>query len=403
VVRNAYPYRELSWEIFLELFEFAVNGGYTLKHYEQYNRLIEQTPQRFVTASPRVIRRHRQNIGTIVEAARLRVKVLFKRRSKILGDIEEAFAQQLTPGDTFLFGGEVLEFVGVRDMYVETHKTKAKVSKLPAYMGGTMPLSTYLAEDVRLLMSNPARWIKLPPKIYEWLNLQSKFSQLPGSDSILVECFPHKKVFYFMIYSFEGRRANHTLGMLITRRMETLKLKPLGFTVTDYGLAISGLKLLNSEDVENLFNENILLEELTEWLQHSPLLKRTFRQVAVIAGLIERQLAGQRKTMRQVTFSTDLLYDVLMRYEPKHILLTITRQDVARVLLDLERLRDMLKRFQHKIIYQALSRPSPLAVPILSTFKTERLQGDAIFELLTHAELELEADKLIDEVREIVK
>jgi ATP-dependent Lhr-like helicase len=138
-------------------------------------------------------------------------------------------------------------------------------------------------------------------------------------------------------------------------------------------------------------------------LQHSPLLKRTFRQVAVIAGLIERQLAGQRKTMRQVTFSTDLLYDVLMRYEPKHILLTITRQDVARVLLDLERLRDMLKRFQHKIIYQALSRPSPLAVPILSTFKTERLQGDAIFELLTHAELELEADKLIDEVREIVK
>ena len=403
VVRTAYPYRTLGKNTFWELFEFAVNGGYTLQHYEQYNRLIEQENKNFITASPKVIRRHRQNIGTIIESPRLRVKILFKKRGKVLGDIEEAFAQQLTPGDTFLFGGEVLEFVGIRDMYVESRRSKAKVSKLPSYMGGTMPLSTYLAEDVRSLISNPARWLKLPPKIYEWLNLQSKFSQLPKIDNILIECFPHKKVFYVMLYSFEGRRANHTLGMLLTRRMETLKLKPLGFTVTDYGVAISTLKLLTAEEIQQLFKEEILHEELEEWLRHSPLLKRAFRQVAIIAGLIERQQAGQRKTMRQVTFSTDLLYDVLLRYEPKHILLMITRQDVARILLDLDRLTEMLKRFQNKITIQFLSRPSPLSIPILATFKTERLNGEAIFELLTHAELELEANELIEEVKAIVK
>jgi ATP-dependent Lhr-like helicase len=226
---------------------------------------------------------------------------------------------------------------------------------------------------------------------------------MPKPESILVECFPHRKVFYTVIYSFEGRRANHTLGMLITRRMETLKLKPVGFTVTDYGLAISSLRLLIPAEVPPLFDETILFEELDEWLKHSPLLKRTFRQIAIIAGLTERQMAGQRKTMRQVTFSTDLLYDVLMRYEPQHILLAITRRDVMRVLLDLQRLTDMLKRFQQKIVTQTLTRPSPLAVPILSAIRTERLQGEAVHELLTHAEIEAEANELIEEVKAIVK
>jgi ATP-dependent Lhr-like helicase len=404
VVTSAYPYRSLKKEIFSQLFQFVVDGGYTLQHYEQYHRLTKVDKNTYTLASDKVGRRHRQNIGTIVENARLRVKILYKRRGgKILGDIEEVFAQQLSPGDTFLFSGEVLEFVGIRDMYVETHRTKAKESKLPSYQGGTMPLSTYLAEDVRKLISNPARWIKLPAKIQEWLNLQNKFSVMPKPDSILVECFPYRKVFYTVIYSFEGRRANHTLGMLITRRMETLKLKPIGFTVTDYGLAISSLRMLTPEDVPPLFNETILFEELDEWLKHSPLLKRTFRQIAIIAGLTERQMAGQRKTMRQVTFSTDLLYDVLMRYEPKHILLAITRHDVMRVLLDLQRLTDMLKRFQQKIVTQILTRPSPLAIPILSAIRTERLQGEAVHELLTHAEIEAEANELIEEVKAIVK
>jgi ATP-dependent Lhr-like helicase len=402
-VSSAYPYRDLKKSVFQLLFQFVVDGGYTLQHYDQYHRLIEKNKNTFTTASDKVVRRHRQNIGTIVESARLRVKIVFKRRSKILGDIEEAFAQQLSPGDTFLFGGEVLEFVGIRDMFVETHKTKAKVSKLPSYMGGTMPLSTYLAEDVRQLISNPARWIKLPAKIQEWLQLQSQFSILPKSNSILVECFPYKKVFYFVVYSFEGRRANHTLGMLISRRMETLKLQPVGFTVTDYGLAISSLKLITQENVQALFNEDILYDELEQWLKFSPLLKRTFRQIAIIAGLTERQMAGKRKTMRQVTFSTDLLYDVLMRHEPQHILLAITRVDVMRTLLDLQRLSEMLKRFQHKIVMQTLSRPSPLSVPILTTFRTERLHGEAIHEMLSHAEIEAEANELIDEVKAIVK
>jgi ATP-dependent helicase Lhr and Lhr-like helicase len=399
IICSAFPYQQLEKTVFMQLFQFAVNGGYTLQHYEQYQRLQQNPDYSYSVSSLKVIRRHRQNIGTIIESARLKVKVLFKKKAKVLGDIEETFAQQLTPGDTFLFAGEVLEFVTIRDMFVETRKAKANESKLPSYEGGTMPLSTFLAEAVRQLINSPERWINLPSKVVAWLDLQRKYSALPAKDTILVEYFSYKKLFYCVIYSFEGRRANYTLGMLLTRRMESLHLKPVGFTVTDYGLAIGSLKCIDDRHIHDLLTENILHNEFEHWLNQSPLLKRTFRQVAIISGLTERQLAGTRKTMKQVTFSTDLIYDVLMRYEPKHILLAITRHDVDKTLLDLHRLSLMLQRFQGKIIVKSLARPSPMAIPILTTFKTERVHGAAIDELLSFAAQEAEANELMEEVR----
>ena len=402
-VRQAYPYSNISKDTFLQLFQFAINGGYTLQHYDRYQRLQQKTKYTYEIASAKVARRHRQNIGTIIESARLRVKILFKRKSKVVGEIEENFGQKLAPGDTFLFAGEVLEFIGIRDMFLEARKTKAKHSRLPSYEGGSMPLSSYLAEDVRRFINTPERWQALPRKIHEWLSLQQEFSVLPPLTSILAESFMRKKMHYLVIYSFEGRRANHTLGMLITRRMEQLKLKPLSMTATDYGVAINGLAAVTEGHIKELLSTSILEEELREWLRHSPLLKRTFRQVAIISGLIERQLAGLRKSMKQVTFSTDLIYDVLMRYEPQHILLAITQYDVENRLLDLRRLTHMLDRFAGKIIFKELSNPSPLSIPILTAIKTERVQGSAIDELLSFAQIEDEANEMIEEVRNSVK
>jgi ATP-dependent Lhr-like helicase len=403
VVREAQPYHDISESIFQQLFQFAVNGGYTLQHYDRYQRLLYMPDDTYAIASPRIVRGHRQNIGTIIESARLRVKILYKRKSKVVGDIEEDFGEKLMPGDTFLFAGQVLEFVGIRDMFLEARKTKAKQSKIPSYHGGSMPLSTYLANDVRQFINTPERWTALPPKIFEWLHLQKSFSILPPLDAILVESFIYRKRNFVVIFSFEGRRANHTLGVLMTRRMESLKLKPLTLTATDYGFAIDTLVPVTADCMQKLFAKTLLDDELQTWLQHSPLLKRTFRQVAIISGLIERQLAGQRKSMKQVTFSTDLIYDVLLRHEPAHILLAITQFDVENRLLDLKRLATMLERFQGNIIFKELSGPSPLAIPILTAIKTERVQGEAIHELLSFAEIEIEANEMMAEVRKRVK
>jgi ATP-dependent Lhr-like helicase len=398
-IRSAYPYRALDKETFLKLFQFAVDGGYTLQHYPQYHRLIQSDKISYAPASIKVIRRHRQNIGTIIEAAHIKVKVLNKRSDKIVGEIEESFIQELIPGDTFLFAGEVLEYIRIHDMMVETRKIKSSNPKLPSYNGGTMPLSTFLADEVRELLNHPRLWSSLPPKIYEWLLLQKKFSQIPDKKNILVEQFFYKKKNYLVIYSFEGRRANQSLGMLMSRRLEHLKLKPLSFTSTDYGLAITTLKSLAAPVILELFSDTILYNELEKWLQESSLLKRTFRQIAVISGLTERQFAGTRKSMKQVTFSTDLIYDVLQRYEPDHILLKITREDARKILLDFERLTHMLKRFHNRITVKKLTRPSPFSIPILSSFTTENIKGTAEDELLSYAEKEAVAKELMEEVK----
>lgn len=404
IIKSAYPYRNLAKATFLQLFEFASNGGYVLKHYEQYHRLIEKN-KKFIIASEKTARRHRQNIGTIIESAYLSVKVLNQRKDKILGQIEENFVQQLSQGDTFMFAGLVLEFIRIHALCVEARKVKSKkiVPKLPAYLGGTMPLTSYLAAEVSALINTPSRWKLLPEKVQDWLGLQEKFSKLPGGDYLLVEQYVYKKNFYITLYCFEGRRANHSLGMLMTKRMEAIELMPLSFTANDYGLAIKTLKEVSFEQIDALFSPALIEEDLESWLRFSSLLKRSFRQVAIISGLIQRQQASTHKTMRQVTFSTDLIYDVLQRYEPQHVLLQMTRVDANRFLLDLERLQQLLRRFEHKIKFVALTKPSPMSISFLTTFKTENIQGDALQELLLQQENECLAEKLINEVRCRVK
>ena len=159
----------------------------------------------------------------------------------------------------------------------------------------------------------------------EWLEVQDYRSALPAPDQLLVETFPHEHRHYMVAYSFEGWNAHQSLGMLITRRMESAGLRPLGFVSNDYALACYGLDPI--ADPAALFSPDILEDEFVEWVQGSNLLKRAFREVAVIGGLVERHHPGKRKSGRQVTFSTDLIYDVLRRYEPDHLLLKAAWDD----------------------------------------------------------------------------
>jgi ATP-dependent Lhr-like helicase len=231
------PYAQLERGVFDRLFQFAIDGGYVLRTYDRYKRLALLPDGRYRIANPAVARRHRQNIGVIIEAARLKVKrVSAGRGGRVLGEVEEYFAQGLTPGDTFFFAGEVLSFAGIRDMTLEVRPAAGGEPKVPAYSGGQMPLSTFLADGVRSLLATPEECRTLPEDVREWLDLQARFSTIPSSDRLLVEHFLAQRFYRTVFYTFVGRRANQTLGMLITRRMEHLGLKPLSFQITDYGL-----------------------------------------------------------------------------------------------------------------------------------------------------------------------
>jgi ATP-dependent Lhr-like helicase len=398
------PFQNLSPDVFNRLFQFAIDGGYVLRAYDRYKRLVKQSDGRYRIANIQAARRHRQNIGVIVEAARLKVKRVGNsgRGGRIIGEVEEYFAQGLTPGDTFIFAGEILEFTGIRDMNLEAKPAAGGEPKVPAYAGGQMPLSTFLADGVRNLLNRPAEWKELPGDVQSWLDLQQRFSTIPDPDTLLVEHFFRRRLFHTVFYTFAGRPANQTLGMLITRRMEHLKLKPVSFQITDYALVISGLAAITSSEVGRFLDPDILGDELEEWILDSPMLKRSFRHVATVTGLVEQQNNAARKTMRQMTVSTDLIYDVLRRHEPDHILLQVTRRDAERELLDLKRLSELLTRFQNRWALRVLDKPSPFSIPVLMEVRTEQVKGAGIEHILMQATLQDEAEEMMEEVRAAV-
>lgn len=403
-VIKAPPYQAITKEYFDRLFRFAVDGGYVLEHYDRYKRLIPLDDGGYEIASATVARRHRQNIGVIVESAYLNVKRMNpKRGGRIIGQVEERFAQQLTPGDTFFFAGEVLEYKRVRDMTMEVRPAQESDPKVPAYAGGQMPLSTFLADGVRALLQQPERWKSFPQPVQDWLELQQQFSVLPDTSQLLVEHFPQQQRYFTMVYSFEGRKANQTLGMLATRRMEKLRLRPLSFSVTDYALSIMSLRAVTPADIQEILSPDILHDELEQWIIDSPMLKRSFRRVAMITGLTEQRSAGAQKSMKQLTFSTDLIYDVLRRHEPNHILLEVTRADAERELLDTQRLAGWLERYEDKLHFKRLKKPSPMAIPILIDVRRERIIGEGLDDLLAEISVQEEAEMMMEEVRAAVQ
>jgi ATP-dependent Lhr-like helicase len=217
---------------------------------------------------------------------------------------------------------------------------------------------------------------------------------LPKPGELLVETFPRGSKEYLVCYPFEGRLAHQTLGMLITRRLERLRKRPLGFVANEYALAVWALSDMGGVNMDKLFDEDMLGDDLDAWLAESALYKRTFRNCAIISGLIERKSLAGEKTGRQVNFSSDLIYDVLRAHEPDHILLRATYEDAASGLLDIARLSEMLKRVKGRIVVKNLDRVSPLAVPALLEISKEMVAGEARDELLRETEEALVRDAM---------
>lgn len=410
-VRSAAPYAMLSRIDFDDAVNFVATGGYALKAYEHFAKIRRDTRPgkdgKWRVTHPRVAQRYRMNVGTIVEADMLKVRMVRSRRGgskmiprggRVLGQVEEYFIEMLSVGDTFVFAGEILRYEALVENEVYVSRSNATDPKVPAYEGGKFPLSTYLAERVRGILADPKAWRALPDQVREWLELQEWRSLLPPASDLLVETFPRGGNNYLVCYPFEGRLAHQTLGMLLTRRLERAGMRPLGFVANEYALAVWCLSDIDVRiacgefSLETLFAEDMLGDDLEEWLAESALMKRTFRTCAIIAGLIERRFPGEEKSRRQLTISTDLVYDVLRKHQPDHILLRAARTDAATGLLDIKRLAEMLSRIQGRTVHKSLDHVSPLSVPVMLEIGRETVYGEASDTLLAEA-----ADELIKE------
>jgi ATP-dependent helicase Lhr and Lhr-like helicase len=399
-VTRAWTYRNLTRPDFDAAVDYVATGGYALRSYEKYAKLKRRADGLWRLTHPLIAQQYRLNMGTIVEAAMLKVRIAsVKRRlgkrvvtgGRSLGELEEWFLSQLSLGDTFLFAGEVLRFEGLDEFGALATRASGSDPMIPSYEGGKFPLSTYLADRVREILGTPAKWKTLPLQVQDWLSAQRRKSVVPQAHQMLVETFPRAEKHYLVCYPFEGRLAQQTLGMLLTRRLERWGAQPLGFSASEYALVIWTVRDLSQMissgklSLAKLFDEDMLGDDLEAWLAESNLMKRTFRNAAIISGLIERRWPGKEKTGRQVTVNSDLVYDVLRSHQPDHILLRAAWDDAADGLIDIHRLGALLKRIKGQILHRALDTVSPLAVPVLLEIARESIYGEAHDALLAEA------------------
>ncbi len=371
----AQPYAGLTRRDFDDVLAFVEDGGYALAAYERYRKLFRSSDGMIHIRNERVARQARMNAGTIVEAPVLKVR-LGGPRGMVVGEIEEAFANHLREGDGFLFAGRKLRFLRLREATVEAVEGAKGDPLVPTWAGSRNPLSSGLAARVRRMLHDPTTWHLYPEPVQEWLRLQQERSALPGPDDLLVEIFPRHGRFFLVAYCFEGRNAHQTLGLLLTRRLTRAGAAPLGFVATDYAIAVwCGNPL--PDDVPGLFSQDMLGDDLEAWMAESSMLRRTFRNVAVVAGLIERTQPGVNATRRQVTVNSDLVYDVLRRHQPDHALLRATRMEAGGGLTDVGRLSDLLARVTGRVQVMRLARVSPLAVPVMLDIGQESVRNEA--------------------------
>ncbi len=394
-VTSAAPYANLSRTDFDEVLGFVSNGGYALKTYDRFRRIVQGTDGRWRVRDAATALRHRLNVGAIVGPATLNVRLMAGRRAgRKIGEVEEGYIDILALGDTFIFAGQTWRYHGVEGADVLVSPAPSAEPKMPSWGGSKFAISAFLAGRVRQMVSDEAGWSRLPDDVREWLAVQQAHSAIPREDEMLVETFPLGRRSCLTAYPFEGRNAHTTLCMLLTRRLERLGVGPIGFVASDYALAVWAARPMGGLNLDALFEQDMLGDDLEAWLDESVMMKRAFKNCGLISGLIERRFPGQEKSGRQVSFSSDLIYDVLRRHQSDHLLLRCARADTAANLLDIGRLGELLTRVKGRIVHRDLDKVTPFAVPILLTIGAETVPGGAQEEVLEAAEAELIAEAM---------
>ncbi|MEM7241039.1 MAG: ligase-associated DNA damage response DEXH box helicase [Pseudomonadota bacterium] len=393
-VKGAGPFRTLPREDFDACLDYAATGGYAFRKYDRWQRLIERSGL-WHLRDPRTARQIRMNIGTIIDTDTLKVR--YKMRGGApLGEVEENFAAGLTPGDTFLIGGRIVRYEGLREMVVEVTNAASKKPKIAVFDGTKFAASTLLSQRVISILENFEN-SPLPADIKDWLSLQNTISALPNLNQLLVESFMRGEMHYTCIYGFAGRNAHQTLGLLLTKRMEDLGLGAIGFVTTDYALLIWSVKPI--ENPADVLDISALRETFAAWLGGNAVMKRSFKAIASIAGLIDKAVMGKRKTGKQVTFSSDILYDTLRKYEPDHLLMRITHDQALSGLVDFGRIEEFLERTKGRIHHTHAPHITPLAAPLLLEVGKIPIEGKGREALLIIRAEELMAESGLDQLR----
>ena len=392
-VRTTASFAELSQEDWQWALEFTSSGGEALRAYPDYHRL-KLEDGRYRIASARSARQHRMSIGTITSDAALTVQFL---NGPKLGTIEESFLGKISPGDCFLFAGRAVELVHIHDLTVWVRRAKSsRNARVPRWMGGRMPLSSELADAVRLKLEQADDGVFDGPEmraVQPLLELQSNWSVIPRRGQLLIEQIHSREGWHLLIYPFAGRLVHEGLSTLIGWRLA--QLMPLTFTmsVNDYGFELLSAKPppLSDSLQADLFQTQTLGEDLVQCLNAAEMGRRQFREIARISGLVFQGFPGQQKTARQLQASSSLLYDVFTNYDPQNRLLHQASREVLERQLEHSRMVATLQQMQQmQVILRQPSRLTPLAFPLVVARLRERLSSEKLLDRIARMKRPLE-------------
>jgi ATP-dependent Lhr-like helicase len=362
--RDTHAFRTLSdadWQATLQLVE---QGGATLGAYPDFRKVVRAPDGRLLIASRAAALRQRLSVGTIVSDGQVAVRWL---QGGALGTIEESFVARLAPGDRFLFAGRTLELVRMKELTAYVRSARGKPGGVPRWMGGRMPLSTELAAATQALLAEanpPEPEMRLARPM---LAAQRALSCVPSPAELLVEVVRARDGEHLFVYPFAGRHAHEGLAALLAYRLARLGPASFSFAVNDYGLVVGGraLPALDASSMRLLLSPDTLAEDLAGSLNLAELARRQFREVARVAGLVFQGLPGRSKSMRQLTASSTLLYDVLAEHEPGHVLLRQARDEVLRGQLEFARLEAALRESQSRTLrFERPERLTPFGFPL---------------------------------------
>lgn len=378
-VRSTHAFADLSDDEWAWCLGFVKGGGAALGHYPQYARVVEHPDGVWRVASQAIARLHRLGVGTIVADQSMTVRFV---RGRSLGSIEEGFIARLAPGDVFTFAGRLLKLVRVREMIAYVEPAKRKSGRVPSWQGARMPLSTELAAAVRVKLDEAAREVAHGPemaRVMPLLRLQGQWSRLPRPGTLVIELARTREGHHAFVFPLDGRLVHEGLAALAAYRLA--KRRPASFTMaaSDYGFELSSPTPIDADESawrEALSTER-LAEDLLACLNAAELARRSFREIARVAGLIVPGFPGQPRSTRHLQASSGLFFDVLSEFEPANLLLEQARREVLEQQLEFTRLRRTLERVsQQRLAVVTSDRLTPFSFGLWADSLREQLSTE---------------------------
>ncbi len=392
-VRSAYAYRDLTQVEFDWALAFVERGGESLAAYPDYHRVVLGDDGVYRVPREDLVGRHRNNVGTIVANATINVAYMTGGR---IGAMEESFISRLKPGDVFTFGGRTLELIRVRDMTAYVKRATSSRGAMPQWAGSKMPLSSELAGAALVMLARASDGIYDKPEmqaVRPLLDLQAKWSALPGPGVLVVETVKSREGHHFFCYPFAGRMAHIGLGSLIGWRVARDQPSTFSISMNDYGFELLSAQPFDWETLiaEGLFSPDNLEHDILASLNASELSARRFREIARVSGLIYQGHPGQQKSARQLQASSGLFYEVFRKHDSGNLLLTQADQEVMLQELELGRIRAALERMsESRLALTHPKKPTPFAFPLIVGRLREKVSTEKLSDRIERMLADLE-------------